>query len=68
MQKATMQEVELIAKSMNMKVDVVQDAILGMNFSTYAELTMAVLICQQPLPVEKLSRGGTNNSTQGGVR
>jgi hypothetical protein len=55
MKKATHADAVLIARSMNMKVDVVWDIIGGMNYSSYSELVMAVLICLKPLPIEKLS-------------
>lgn len=58
MKKATHADAVLIARSMNMKVDVVWDIIGGMNYSSYSELVMAVLICLKPLPIERLSSPG----------
>jgi hypothetical protein len=55
MKKATHADAVLIARSMNMKVDIVWDIIGGMNYSSYSELVMAVLICLKPLPLERLS-------------
>jgi hypothetical protein len=53
MKKATHADAVLIARSMNMKVDIVWDIIGGMNYGSYSELVMAVLICLKPLPVER---------------
>jgi hypothetical protein len=58
MKKATHADAVLIARSMNMKVDVVWDIIGGMNYNSYSELVMAVLICLKPLPIERLSSPG----------
>ena len=55
MKKATHADAVLIARSMNMKIDIVWDIIGGMNYSSYSELVMAVLICLKPLPLERLS-------------
>jgi len=55
MKKATHADAVLIARSMNMKVDIVWDIIGGMNYGSYSELVMAVLICLKPLPVERFS-------------
>ena len=55
MKKATHADAVLIARSMNMKVDVVWDIIGGMNYSSYSELVMAVLICLKPLPLERFT-------------
>lgn len=58
MKKATHADAVLIARSMNMKVDVVWDIIGGMNYASYSELVMAVLICLKPLPIERLMSPG----------
>jgi hypothetical protein len=58
MKKATHADAVLIARSMNMKVDVVWDIIGGMNYASYSELVMAVLICLKPLPLERLTSPG----------
>jgi len=55
MKKATHADAVLIARSMNMKVDVVWDIIGGMNYASYSELVMAVLICLKPLPLERFT-------------
>jgi hypothetical protein len=55
MKKATHADAVLIARSMNMKVDIVWDIIGGMNYASYSELVMAVLICMKPLPMERFS-------------
>jgi hypothetical protein len=58
MKKATHADAVLISRSMNMKVDVVWDIIGGMNYSSYSELVMAVLICLKPLPLERFTSTG----------
>jgi hypothetical protein len=55
MKKATHSDAVLIARSMNMKVETVWDIIGGMNYASYSELVMAVLICLKPLPLDKIS-------------
>jgi hypothetical protein len=59
MKKATSADVVLIARSMNMKVEIVSDIILGVNYSSLSELVMMVLICLKPLP-------GVTRDQQGG--
>jgi hypothetical protein len=44
MKKATHADAVLIARSMNMQVDTVWEIIGGMNYASYSELVMAVLI------------------------
>jgi hypothetical protein len=56
MKKATHSDAVLIARSMNMKVDTVWDIVGGMNYASYSELVMAVLICLKPLPLDRLSQ------------
>jgi hypothetical protein len=58
MKKATHADAVLISRSMNMKIDVVWDIIGGMNYSSYSELVMAVLICLKPLPLERFTSSG----------
>jgi len=59
MKKATSADVVLIARSMNMKVEIVSDIILGVNYSSLSELVMMVLICLKPLPnVTRDQQGG----------
>lgn len=54
MKKATHADAVLIARSMNMKTETVWDIVGGMQYASYSELVMAVLICLKPLPVERL--------------
>jgi hypothetical protein len=61
MKKATHADAVLIARSMNMKVEVVWDIVGGMNYASYSELVMAVLICLKPLPMEKLTLPDRND-------
>ena len=53
MKKVTPNDVKLIARGMNMKAGVVEKIIEGMLYNSYAELVMAVMICQKPLPLPK---------------
>lgn len=55
MKKATHADAALIARSMNMKIETVWDIVGGMNYASYSELVMAVLICLKPLPLERFS-------------
>jgi len=51
MKKVTQADAALIAKAMNMKVDIVAEIIVGMYYYRFSELVMAVLVCMKPLPL-----------------
>ena len=53
MKKAVYADASLIARAMNMKVDVVWGITEGMLYNSYSELVMAVLICLKPLPINE---------------
>jgi hypothetical protein len=61
MKKASHSDAVLIARSMNMKVDTVWDIIGGMQYASYSELVMAVLICLKPLPLDRLPQFDRKN-------
>lgn len=62
MKKATHSDAVLIARSMNMNIDTVWDIIGGMNYASYSELVMAVLICLKPLPLDRFPLADGKNS------
>jgi hypothetical protein len=69
MKKATHEDAVLVARSMGKDTKVVSDIILGMNYTSYSELVMAVLICSKPLPLEKCDGANPGKGApEGGAR